>query len=104
MRLKGEPYGIYVGTFVMNYHHGLLRLGVVREKRTGDHGWAYCKVDWFEDDIHIAKVAWDKKMGARKAPSDETRADWLKPVSTKWLRNVLLAHGEYQDERRTEFI
>ena len=104
MKIKGEPYGIYVGTFVMNYHHGLLRLGVVREKRTGDHGWAYCKVDWFEDDIHIAKVAWDKKMGARKAPSDETRADWLKPVSTKWLRNVLLAHGEYQDERRTEFI
>ena len=102
MKLPGEPYGIYVGTFVMNYHHGLLRLGVVREKRTGDHGWAYCKVDWLEDDIHIAKVAWDKKMGARKLPAEETRADWLKPVSSKWLQNVLLAHGEYQDERRTE--
>jgi hypothetical protein len=102
MRLKGESYGIDVGTFVMNFHHKLLRFGVVREKRTGDHGWAYCKIDWFEDDIHIAKVAWDKKMGARKAPSEETRVDWLTPVSTQWLENVLNACGEYQNERRTE--
>ena len=72
MKIKGEPYGIYVGTFVMNYHHGLLRLGVVREKRTGDHGWAYCKVDWFEDDVAIAAEAWDKKMGSTKEYSDAT--------------------------------
>ena len=102
MRLEGESYGIDVGTFVMNYHHGLLRLGVVREKRTGDHGWAYCKVDWLEDDIHVAKVAWDKKMGARKIPSEETRVDWLKPVSPQWLRNVTYAYRRYEDERRTE--
>ena len=102
MRLKGEPYGINVGTFVMNFHHKLLRFGVVREKRTGDHGWAYFKVDWFEDDIHIAKVAWDKKMGARKLQSDEIRGDWLTPVSPKWLQNVMTAYGEYEDERRTE--
>jgi len=102
MRLEGESYGIDVGTFVMNYHHGLLRLGVVREKRTGDHGWAYCKVDWLEDDIHVAKVAWDKKMGARKIPSEETRVDWLKPVSPKWLRNVTYAYRRHCDERRTE--
>ena len=102
MKLPDEPYGIDVGTFVMNCHHGLLRLGVVREKRTGDHGWAYCKVDWFEDDIHTAKVAWDKKMGARKLPSGEIRADYLKPVSPKWLQNVMTAYGEYENERRTE--
>ena len=102
MRLKGEPYGIDVGTFVMNFHHKLLRLGVVREKRTGDHGWAYCKVDWLEDDIHVGQVAWNKKMGARKLPSDEIRVDWLTPVSPKWLQNVMTAYGEYEDERRTE--
>lgn len=102
MRLKGEPYGIDVGTFVMNFHHKLLRLGVVRERRTGDHGWTYCKVDWLEDDIHVAQVAWNKKMGARKLPSDEIRVDWLTPVSPKWLQNVMTAYGEYQDERRTE--
>ena len=103
MRLKGEPYGIDVGTFVMNFHHKLLRLGVVREKRIGDHGWAYFKVDWLEDDIHIAKVAWDKKMKARKLPLEEIRGDWLTPVSPKWLQNVMTAYGEYQDERRTQF-
>ena len=102
MKIQGESYGIDVGTFVMNYHHGLLRLGVVRAKRTGAHGWAYCKVDWLEDDIHVAKVVWDKKMGAKKLPSDEIRVDWLKPVSPKWLQNVMTAYGEYDNERRTE--
>jgi hypothetical protein len=102
MRLKNESYGIDVGTLVMNYHHGLLRFGVVRQKRKGAHGWSYCKVDWLEDDIHTAKVAWDKKMGATKIPSDETRVDWLKPVSPQWLRNVTYAYRRYEDERRTE--
>jgi hypothetical protein len=99
MKIKGEPYGIYVGTFVMNYHHGLLRLGVVREKRTGDHGWAYCKVDWLEDDIAIAAEAWDKKMGSTKEYSDETRADYLKPVSPKWLQNVLNSYNTGKVEK-----
>ena len=102
MRLKGEPYNIDVGTFVMNFHHKLLRLGVVREKRTGDHGWAYFQVDWFEDDIAIAAEAWNKKMGSTKKYSDEMRADFLTPVSPKWLQNVMTAYGEYKDERRTE--
>jgi len=99
MKIKGEPYGIYVGTFVMNYHHGLLRLGVVREKRTGDHGWAYCKVDWLEDDIYVAKVAWDKKMGARAPAPTETRADHLKPVSVEWLQNVLNSYNKRKVEK-----
>jgi len=104
MRLDGESYGIDVGTFVMNYHHGLLRLGVVNSKRRGDHGWSYCQVDWLEDDIHIASRAWDKKMSSSYEEPEDIRVDWLKPVSTKWLQNVLLSYGEYQDERRTKFI
>ena len=103
MRLEGESYGIDVGTLVMNSHHGLVRLGVVREKNLRDDGWAHCQVDWLEDDIHIAKVAWDKKMKARKLPLEEIRGDWLTPVSPKWLQNVMTAYGEYQDERRTQF-
>ena len=102
MRLKGESYGIDVGTFVMNFHHKLLRLGVVREKRTDEHGWAHFQVDWFEDDIAIAAEAWNKKMGSTTTFNGEVRADHLIPVSTKWLQNVLSAYGEYQDERRTE--
>ena len=102
MRLKGESYSIDVGTFVMNFHHKLLRLGVVQSKRTGDHGWAYFKVHWFEDDIAIAAEAWGKKMGSTREYSDEVRADYLTPVSTKWLQNVMTAYGEYEDERRTQ--
>ena len=102
MRLKGESSGIDVGTFVMNFRHKLLRLGVVREKRTDDHGWAQFQVDWFEDDIAIAAEAWNKKIGSTTTFSGEVRGDFLTPVSTKWLQNVLSAYGEYQDERRTE--
>ena len=102
MRLKGEPYGINVGTFVMNFHHKLLRFGIVREKRFDEHGWAHCKIDWLEDDIHIAKVAWDKKMRSSYEDPEEIRVDWLTPVSPRWLENVMTAYGEYQDERRTE--
>ena len=102
MRLDGESYGINVGTFVMNYHHGLLRMGVVESKRTDDEGWHRCKVFWLEDDIHVAQVAWNKKMGSSKIESDETRVDFLKPVSSQWLRNVTEAYGGHQDERRTE--
>jgi len=103
MRLKDEPFGIHVGTFVMNMHHKLLRLGVVREKRHGEHGWAYCKVDWLEDDIHTAKVSWDRRMGLSSCLEEETRVDYLKPVSTEWLQNVLTAYGERENERRTDF-
>ena len=71
-------------------------------KRRDEQGWAQCKVDWLEDDLHIAKVAWDKKMNAAKIYSDEIRVDWLKPVSPKWLQNVMTAYGEYENERRTE--
>ena len=102
MRLKGESYSIDVGTFVMNYHHGLLRLGVVEGKTIGDHGWAYFDVRFFEDGIHERKVAWDKKMRSSYREPEEIRADWLTPVSPKWLENVMTAYGEYQDERRTE--
>ena len=102
MRLKDEPYGIHVGTLVMNFHHKLLRLGVVREKRTGEHGWAYCKIDWLEDDVHQRNVEWNKKMRGDYREPEEIRADWLTPVSPRWLRNVTYAHRRYQDERRTE--
>jgi hypothetical protein len=103
MRLEGESYGIHVGTFVTNCHHGLLRMGVVQDKRTGDHGWSYCKVDWFEDDLYIAKTAWDKKTGSTRPVQKEIRVDYLMRVSPEWLTRVLKSYGDYENERRTEF-
>lgn len=98
MRLEGEAYGIDVGTLVMNSHHGLVRFGVVREKNLRDHGWAHCQVDWFEDDIYVAKVAWDKKMNAATEELEEVRVDYLTPISPDWLRNVLYAYRRYNNE------
>lgn len=103
MRLEGESWGIHEGTFVMNYHHGILRMGVVRDKRTGDHGWSYCKVDWFEDDLYIAKTAWDKRIGSDRPVQKEIRVDYLTSVSPEWLTRVLKSYGDYENERRTEF-
>ena len=102
MRLEGESYGIDVGSFVMSYHHGLLRMGVVESKRKDDQGWTCFTVDFFEDDIHEARVAWDKELNSKKVWTNEFRAEYLKPVSVQWLKNVMDAHGRYEDERRTE--
>ncbi len=98
MRLKGESYGIDVGTLVMNSHHGLVRFGVVREKNLRDDGWAHCQVDWLEDDIHVANVAWNKKMNAATEELEEVRVDYLTSVSPDWLRNVLYAYRRYNNE------
>ena len=62
MKLSGEPYGIDVGSFVMNYHHGLLRMGVVSRIRTDKQGWAHCKVDWLEDEIYESSKEWQMSM------------------------------------------
>jgi hypothetical protein len=102
MRLEGESYGIDVGSFVMNYHHGLLRMGVVESKRKDDQGWTCFTVNFFEDDIHKTAVDWDKKLNVKKARTNEFRCEYLKPVSVQWLKNVMDAHGRYEDERRTE--
>ena len=102
MRLEGESYGIDVGTFVMNYRHGLLRLGVVESKRKSEHGHAYFDVHFFEDDIHERNVEWDKKLNSKRNHSNEIRGCYLRPVSPEWLRNVTYAYRRYQNERRTE--
>ena len=100
MRLENESYGIEPGTFVMNLHHGLLRFGVVDSKRIDEQGWSQCKVDWLEDDMHLANVAWNKKLGSSyQETAPEIRVDWLKPVSPRWLGNVLNAYGEHYNER-----
>jgi hypothetical protein len=99
MRLKTDSYGISPGTFVMNYHHGLLRFGVVDSKRIDGQGWAHCKVNWLEDDIHLTNMDWNKEMGSSRQELTEMRADLLQPVSPRWLGNVLNAYGEYHNDR-----
>jgi hypothetical protein len=105
MRLQSEsPHvGIHEGTLVMNFHHGLMRFGVVEEKTFDTDGWAQCKVRWLEDHIHQSNTDWNKKMRGSFTEPDPIRIDWLKPVSAGWLQNVLNSYEEYENDRRTEF-
>ena len=93
MKAKGDlTSGIDIGAFVMNYHHGLLRFGVVQSKRHDEQGWAQYTVDWLEDDTHEANAVWEETLtGIQKKPT-EYRADWLKTVSPSWLKKVLSSY------------
>ena len=95
MKAKGDlTAGIDIGAFVMNYHHGLLRFGIVQSKRRDEQGWAQYTVDWLEDDTHEANAAWVKNMtGTEKKPT-EYRADWLKTVSPDWLQRVISGYKQ----------
>ncbi len=95
MKAKGDlTTGIDIGAFVMNYHHGLLRFGVVQSKRHDEQGWAQYTVDWLEDDLHEANAVWVKNMtGTEKKPA-EYRADWLKTVSPDWLQRVISGYKQ----------
>tara|TARA_B100000131_G_scaffold27991_1_gene26479 strand:+ start:209 stop:511 length:303 start_codon:yes stop_codon:yes gene_type:complete len=95
MRAKGEnAISIEPGTFVMNYHHGLLRFGIVQSKRNDEQGWAQYTVDWLEDDMHESNAVWVKNMtGTEKKPT-EYRADWLKTVSPDWLQRVISGYKQ----------
>ena len=95
MRAKGEnAISIEPGAFVMNYHHGLLRFGIVQSKRHDEQGWAQYTVDWLEDDMHESNAVWVKNMtGTEKKPT-EYRADWLKTVSPEWLESVISGYKQ----------
>ena len=102
MHLAGDSYSIDVGTFVMNMHHGLVRLGVVKSKTFEENGHAYYEVEFFEDDIHKKKVEWDKRLNSKTVNTNKIRGCYLKRLSPQWLQNVLDAYGRYENERRTE--
>ena len=95
MKAKGDrTTGIDIGAFVMNYHHGLLRFGVVQSKRHDEQGGAQYTVDWLEDDMHESNAVWVKNMtGTEKKPT-EYRADWLKTVSPDWLQRVISGYNQ----------
>jgi hypothetical protein len=92
-----------IGSFVMNFHHQLLRFGIITDKRVDDDGWTQFKVDFFEDNIYEANVDWSNKM---RPGSDnrkyEYRADQIKPVDPVWIQNVMESYGGHEDECRSE--
>ena len=92
-----------IGSFVMNFHHQLLRFGVITSKRVDEEGWTQFKVDFFEDNIYETNVAWSNKL--RPGTDNrkyEYRADQIKPVDPSWIQNVMKIYGRHTDERRSK--
>ena len=97
MRFDNDPYKIEVGTFVMNNHHGLLRMGIVEDMRIDEKGWAIYKVNFLEDDIYVANKTHHSKMSGKDQFQTEHRRDQLVRVNPQWLQNVINAYEEIKD-------
>ena len=97
MRFQNDSYSIEVGTFVMNNHHGLLRMGVVEDVRIDESGWAIYRVNFLEDDIYSTNKAFHSEISGKDQFQREHRRDQLVKVNPQWLRNVLDAHEELQN-------
>ena len=95
MRAKGEDsIGIEPGAFVMNYHHGLLRFGIVKSGRHDENGWMQYTVDWLEDEIHEANAVWEETLTLTQKQPTEYRSDWIKTVSPAWLQRVISGYKQ----------
>lgn len=97
MRFQNDSYSIEVGTFVMNNHHGLLRMGVVEDVRIDEGGWAIYRVNFLEDDIYNNNKTFHSEISGKDQFQTEHRRDQLVKVNPQWLRNVLDAHEELQN-------
>ena len=98
MRFDGDSYSIDVGTFVMNNHHGLLRMGVVEEKRTDTSGWTYFKVKFLEDEVYQNNKTFHSEISGKDEFQYEHRIDQLKKVNPQWLQNVINAYEEIKND------
>jgi len=49
------------GDVVFNEYHGIRRYGIIERKEMQEDGWAYCEVDWINDEQYA------RAMSARKS-------------------------------------
>ena len=98
MRFDDDSYSIDVGSFVMNNHHGLLRMGVVESQRIDDQGWTYYKVNFLEDGIYQNNKTFHSEISGNDQFQYEHRSDQIKKVNPQWLQNVLNAYEEIKDD------
>tara|TARA_R100001510_G_C7571012_1_gene147412 strand:+ start:353 stop:649 length:297 start_codon:yes stop_codon:yes gene_type:complete len=98
MRFDDDSHSIDVGTFVMNNHHGLLRMGVVEEKRLDESGWTYFKVKFLEDRIYRNNKAFHSEISGKDQFQYEHRIDQLKKVNPQWLQDVINAYEEIKND------
>ena len=98
MRLGNDSFSIDVGTFVMNNHHGLLRMGVVESKREDDNGWTYFKINFLEDEIYQYNKTFHSEISGKDEFQYEHRIDQIKKVNPQWLQNVINAYEEIKND------
>ena len=98
MRFENDPYSIEIGTFVMNSHHGLLRMGVVESMRIDKNGWAMYKVNFLEDDLYVRNKTFHTKLSGKNEFQTEHRRDQLARVNPQWLKNVVKAYEEIDND------
>ncbi len=100
MHYDTDTHRLDIGSFVMNFHHQLLRFGIITNKRKDKEGWTQFKIDFFEDGIHERNVAWNNKMRpGTDSEKHEYRVDQVKPVNPNWLQSVLESYGRHTNER-----
>jgi len=71
------------GDVVFNEYHGIRRYGIVEEKEMGTDGWAYCKVEWINDEVYERAINHRKELTGRDYSLSRYRVDLLKVISIK---------------------
>ena len=73
-------YGIHEGDVVYNEYHGIRRYGIVDKKEIADDGWAYCNVEWLNDEQYVNAMEYRKELTTRDYSLKTYRVDLLKRI------------------------
>ena len=68
---------IDVGGPVYNHYHGFRRYGIVESKRIDADGWAYFKVEWFQDEDYQEAIDYREELTHKDYGLTEYRKDKL---------------------------
>jgi hypothetical protein len=93
------------GTVVYNEYHGIRRYGIIERKTIDSDGWAYCNVNWFNDEQYLASMENRKRLTAGKDWSlTRYRVDKLKRIdlhkelsTLEDIRHELNTRGRSED-------
>ena len=72
------------GDVVFNEYHGIRRYGIVERKEMHEDGWAYCEVDWINDEQYARAMSTRKSLtGGKDWALKKYRVDQLKRIDMK---------------------
>jgi len=72
------------GDVVFNEYHGIRRYGIVERKEMREDGWAYCEIDWINDEQYEEAMSSRKALtGGKEWSLKKYRVDKLKRIDMK---------------------